>query len=102
MKKNKPLFIIAFFALSGCATVHESYAPDGQKAYTLNCSGTARGWDKCFQAAGEICKEAGYNVIDRSDEDASVIGGGASGSSGSFFGAHTNERSMMVECKKPG
>lgn len=88
--------------LAGCATVHESYAPDGLKAYTLNCSGTARGWDKCFEAAGNLCKDAGYTVLDRSDEDMSSVGGGAGIGGGGFFGVHTNERSMVVECKKPG
>lgn len=82
--------------------MHESYAPDGQKAYTLNCSGLARGWDKCFSAAGNICKDAGYSVIDRSDEPTGVMSAAASSGGGGFFGAHTNERSMVVECKRPG
>lgn len=51
--------------LVACATVKDTYSADGRKAYTLNCSGTARGWDKCYAAAGEICKEAGYDVLDR-------------------------------------
>ncbi|WP_081075645.1 hypothetical protein [Burkholderia stagnalis] len=86
--------------LAGCATVHESYAPDGRKAYTLNCSGLARGWDKCFQAAGELCNSAGYDVIDRTGEDASTIGGGASPGGVGFFGAHTQERAMVIACKR--
>ena len=94
------VFVIACAALattviSGCATVHDTYAPDGKKAYTLNCSGLARGWDKCFEAAGNLCGAAGYNVVDRSDEGAAAAGGG----SGGFFGAKTNERAMVVECK---
>jgi len=42
---------LALLALAGCATVKETYAPDGRKSYTLNCSGAARGWDKCEAAA---------------------------------------------------
>ena len=101
-KNMKNVITILALCLAGCATVHESYAPDGQKAYTLNCSGMARGWDKCFEAAGNLCKEAGYTVLDRSDESASVVTGGFSGSSGGFSGGKTNERSMVVECKRPG
>lgn len=86
---------LATFVISGCATVHDTYAPDGKKAYTLNCSGLARGWDKCFEAAGNLCGAAGYNVVDRSDEGAVAVGGGSSG----FFGAKTNERAMVIECK---
>lgn len=93
----KKLIVVYGLALSACATVHESYAPDGQKAYTLNCSGTARGWDKCLSAAGDLCGHAGYTVLDRASEDGAAIGGTSSG----FFGAHTQERSMMIECKAP-
>ena len=38
--------LLASTLLSSCATVRETYASDGRKAYSLNCSGTARGWDK--------------------------------------------------------
>jgi hypothetical protein len=31
-------------------TVHQTYAPDGRKAYTLSCTGIARGWNKCMTA----------------------------------------------------
>jgi hypothetical protein len=82
--------------LQGCATVHETYTADGRKAYTLNCSGAARGWDKCLDAAGNLCGSGGYDVVDRSDEDAAAIGGSSSG----FFGAKTRERSMEVACKR--
>jgi hypothetical protein len=97
--------IAASALLSGCASVKESYAPDGRKAYALNCSGTARGWDKCYAAAGDLCKDAGYDVIDRTSEDAafSSIGGAANRSNASIGGASvkTNERSMMIACKQP-
>jgi hypothetical protein len=85
--------------IDGCATTHESYAPDGRKAYALNCSGLARGWDKCFSAAGNICGAHGYDVIDRSSESAEM---GSAGGNGSSFGAHyakTAEREMVVACK---
>lgn len=84
-------------ALAGCATVHETYAPDGRKAYTLNCSGLARGWDKCFDAAGERCGPAGYDVIDRTGEDSGFV----SATSTAIVGAHGLERSMTIACKVP-
>ena len=89
--------------LGACATVKETYSSDGRKAYTLNCSGTARGWDKCYSAAGEICKAAGYEILDRSSEDMTIsAGGGSFNGSGGSFGASstkTNERSMVIACK---
>lgn len=91
--------------MTGCATVHETYAPDGRKAYALNCSGTARGWDKCLDAAGEKCGDEGYDILERSTEDVASIGGGSSASmtsaSSGFYGVKTNERSMLIACKIP-
>jgi len=86
--------------LSACATVKETYSSDGRKAYTLNCSGTARGWDKCYAAAGDICKDAGYDIFDRSSEDVSHAA--VAGSGGGFGGSatKTNERSMVIACKR--
>ena len=99
--------------LTGCASVYETHAADGRTAYALNCSGLARGWDKCLQAAGEKCGELGYDILDRNSEDSSFVSGGshsqfggnASGFSGSsssgFSGSKSNERSMMIACKAP-
>ena len=90
--------------LCSCATVRETYAPDGRKAYSLNCSGTARGWDKCYSAAGELCKDAGYDILDRSSEDASFssVSGNATKTNANVSGTSvkTNERSMVIVCKK--
>ena len=99
--KLRTLIICTSVLFGGCATVHQSYAPDGRVSYNLNCSGLARGWDKCFQAAGDICKEAGFDVLDRSDEPSSTVGGSYSGNRGGMFGAQTSERSMAVACKRP-
>jgi hypothetical protein len=99
------LIVVSVTTLLGaCATVKETYSADGRKAYTLNCSGTARGWDKCYAAAGEICKDAGYDILDRSSEDVSIaaVGGSVNSSGGSFGGSSTktNERSMVIACKR--
>jgi hypothetical protein len=90
---------VVLILVGACATTHESYAPDGRKAYALNCSGKARGWDKCFAAAGNICGAKGYDVLDRNSEDSS--GGAVGGGNGTFGGGwgKTNERSMLIACK---
>ncbi|AGZ32721.1 MULTISPECIES: hypothetical protein [pseudomallei group] len=91
----RSIFLTFPFLLAACATVHETYAPDGRKAYALNCSGAARGWDKCLAAAGDRCGAAGYDVFDRNGEPMAAFGGGANG----FGGGLTAERSMIVACK---
>lgn len=95
MKLKTFIALLVATAVSGCASVMESYSQDGRKAYALNCSGTARGWDKCFSKAGEICKEAGYDVLDRTGETTAQIGGNRHG----FYGSQGSERSMVVACK---
>jgi hypothetical protein len=105
--------------LSACATVKESYAPDGRKAYALTCSygGMAGGWDKCFAAAGNICGAAGYDVLDRRGEKTSMAYGSANSSlygsfdggsgvlygsgSADYFSGSMMERSMLIACKVP-
>ncbi len=101
MTIHRLIITISITALvSACATVKETYSHDGRRAYTLNCSGTARGWDKCYSAAGDLCKEAGYDIIDRTSEDTSTasVSGNANGNA-SGTAVKTNERSMVIACK---
>jgi subtilisin family serine protease len=86
--------------MAGCATVRESYAPDGRKAFALNCSGTARGWDKCYSAAGEQCGAAGYDILDRNSEDKSVATAAGNNSGFGASGVRTKERTMLIACKR--
>lgn len=89
------LLFVSF--LTSCASVSETYAPDGKKAYALNCSGVARGWDKCQKAAGDLCSGKGYEVVDKSSEEFSSVSGS---STSGFFGGKTHERSMLITCKE--
>lgn len=101
----KKIIIITTISIGlvACATVRESYAPDGRKAYSLNCSGTARGWDKCYGAAGERCGAKGYDVLTRNNEPVAMGTTGASMSANSAsYGSSfvmTSERSMLIACK---
>lgn len=89
------LIALAILSIAGCASVRESYAPDGRKAYELNCSGTARSWDKCYSKAESLCKPAGYDVLSKAGEGRAPVGGGAGG----VYGSLTYERSILIACK---
>lgn len=92
---KKLLFIMFLGLLTGCATAKQTYAPDGGTAHSINCSGSALNWGMCFEKAGEICKERGYEVITGgSDQDATVVQTQQGG-----FGASKNNRSMLIKCK---
>ncbi len=85
--------------LTACpAIVHESYAQDGRKAYSLSCSGKFRTWDACFTAAGETCGPAGYDILDKTSEKTEnltfTVGVG-----GDYSLSHM--RTMLIACK-PG
>ena len=94
------VMVIGALLVSGCATIRETYAPDGRKAYALNCSGLTRGWDKCRKAAGDICGSTGYDILDQSSEDSS-FSREKSGASGELsHSIKTNKRSMLIACKR--
>jgi len=94
------VMVIGALLVSGCETVKETYAPDGRKAYALNCSGLTRGWDKCRKAAGDICGLAGYDILDQVSEDSSFSREKTGVSGGLSHSIKTNERSMLIACKR--
>lgn len=92
--KKLTIMLLSLILLTSCATVRKTYTPSGEEAYSLNCSGTARGWDKCFQAAGNLCGARGYKILDRSSEDTV----NAQFTSNGFFASKSNERTMLISC----
>lgn len=83
-------------ALTGCAAkITETHSPDGRTAYAISCSGASRGWDKCLAAAGDLCRDKGYDVIHSSEQPVVVVGGNR----GQFFGGTTSDRFMTVACR---
>lgn len=92
--KNLTLTLLCLL-LASCASVSKTYTASGEQAYSLNCSGTARGWDKCFKAAGDLCGSRGYTILDRSSEDTMH----AQFNSYGFSASKSNERSMLITCK---
>ncbi len=93
-------FIIAIFvlALAACTTVHQSYAPDGKVAYTINCSEPLK-WDSCFAKAGNICGSKGYDILERSDNQFSA-GGEQKAWGAATRAANPSEHTMLISCKQ--
>jgi hypothetical protein len=65
--------------LGACSAQHATYAPDGRRAYVINCDGYLNSYSSCLVKAGRACGGKGYDVV-RGGED---------------------ERSLMVACKAP-
>lgn len=84
------LIFVALIAI-GCASTSKMYLPDGRQGYAFNCSGLARSWNMCMSAAGEQCKERGYDVISANGERGLVATQTMAGS--------TISRTLVVACK---
>lgn len=93
---NYIICLVFILFLSGCATVTKTYTSNGEPGYSLNCSGSARGWDNCFSAAGDLCGSRGYKIIDRTNEEIM----NAQLTSYGFFASKSSERTMLISCGK--
>lgn len=99
--------LLLVLTLTGCAFAQPMYLPDGSQGYNISCDGSANSIGKCFQKAGELCGQRGYDIVTREGE---IIPYGAS--SGGFNanpyaanGAYVSQsgafvnRSLMVRCR---
>lgn len=77
---------------TGCASSSKTYGPNGEVAYSLNCSGTVRSWGMCLEKAGDLCGTRGYNVVSSSGDVGSIATGSVSGQQASFVGGSTITR----------
>lgn len=60
---KKYLALIAVLALSGCATASKTYLNNGEQGLSIDCSGEANSWAKCYQMADDSCAGTGYRII---------------------------------------
>lgn len=85
-------------ALAGCAVSHQTYAPDGRAAYSINCSGMALTWGACYEKAGDLCGAGGYDILGGGAETSGQI---LAATQYGLFGGNTMPRSLIVACKRP-
>lgn len=97
---KKIFSFLAIIVLAGCASATKTYAPDGRVAYSLDCSGTARNWGMCYEKAGEICKEKGYDTIMVNGEQGASVGAYANQQNAGLYGSSLHFRSMTIACKQ--
>lgn len=95
----RSLVLVAVVGLSACASSSQTYGPDGEVAYNLNCSGLARTWGACLEKAGDICQTKGYKIISSSGDTGALIAASATGNTAALGGGSVISRSMVVSCK---
>jgi len=57
------LTLLALVTLTGCATASSTYLADGKQALSIDCSGEAMSWAKCYEKADASCAGTGYSII---------------------------------------
>lgn len=95
MNKLKFLLVVVFL-IGGCATSKQIYTADGQQGYSINCSGSALNWGMCYEKAGELCGENGYEVLEKSSDQGAM----ATGTQYGLVAGSIINRSMIIKCKK--
>ena len=88
------LLIVAF--LGGCATAKKTYTSDGKEGYSIVCSGSALNWGMCYEKAGELCGSKGYEVLEKSGDQGTMLSGNQFG----LYGGSVINRSMIIKCKE--
>lgn len=83
-------------AVTACATSRETYTASGEKGYSINCSGLALNWGMCYEKAGDICGEKGFDIIAGGADQGAIMTGTQFG----LYGGTVTNRSMVVQCKK--
>jgi hypothetical protein len=93
MKITLPIFLVIL--LAGCASSKEVDITEGQRGYSIDCSGDHLNWSLCYEKAGQICGEKGFEILDKTGGTGMVVAGiqyGVDGASGL-------DRSMIVKCR---
>ena len=83
------------FLLSSCATANKTYTSSGEQGYSINCSGTALNWGMCYEKAGNLCGEKGYEVLEKTGDQGATVSGNQFG----LYGGSVMNRSMIIKCK---
>lgn len=104
MKSIKRRSIILLTTISiiliGCAITKETYLSDGSKGYSISCDGAAVGINVCFEKAGDLCGENGYEIINREGQFVPFGIGSANNQQAFVTYGSFNTKSIMIRCGK--
>jgi len=55
--------IIVLATLAGCATASPTYLSNGRQGLSIDCSGEAMSWQKCYAKAQASCPTGHYQIV---------------------------------------
>lgn len=82
-------------SLALCAISKAVVLPSGEHGYTVNCSGWANTWAKCYQDASRDCPH-GYDIAQQTGEHGGTT---VAASRYGLFGGPVMDRTMLIQCK---
>lgn len=94
MKLTLPIFLVIL--LAACATSKEIDVAEGQRGYSIDCSADRLNWSLCYEKAGQICGEKGFEILDRTGGTGVVVDGVQYG----IYAESGQNRSMIIKCRK--
>ena len=89
------LTLLALVTLGGCATASDTYLVNGKQGLSIDCSGEAMSWAKCYEKAEASCAGTGYTLIGTDGSPAVKEGEKTLGVDVGNF----NSRTIVVACK---
>lgn len=93
---NKILLALLFSViLTGCATSTPIFDNEGKQALSIDCSKGNLTWGDCYAKAGEVCKQSGYDILNKSTDES----GGVFATNGTLAGGYGYTRTLIVRCK---
>ncbi len=70
--------------------------PDGRRGYNVDCSGQGISWGDCYQKAGEVCGNRGYDILLQTGDQGSTMSANQFGA----YGGAVITRSLVAACKQ--
>ena len=89
------MVLLLILILSACATSKTIYGPNGQEAHSINCSGMVLSLADCWEKAGDICKNKGYDIIGAMTNNGQMITVNAAG----IQSMDASNRVIVIQCR---
>lgn len=99
---NKIIIISASLLLVSCnsASVSKTYTQEGKLGYSIGCSGQDKDWGLCYQKAGSLCEDKGYDILDVTGEAGTTTDIKSSAVASSAKTVTTYNRIMIIQCRE--
>lgn len=92
------LSALSLAILAGCAGSTQTTLADGTMAQRIECDGTARGLNFCFELAGKSCGAEGYTILNEAGETIGKSDYADAGSDRLIRQQAESENSILIRC----